>query len=125
VSDLVMTRLRQAREALEEARALRDSGMDAPLVQSALYQAYYYPVLALVYGGRMRDSMQSVTIGLFEQQFVRTGLISREHGDAVRKAFELKPKCSGGGLTASGDEVELLLSRAEEFIRDAESYLAT
>lgn len=47
------TRLAQAREALEEARALIASGMDGSIVLTNVYYAFYYPVIALVYEGRV------------------------------------------------------------------------
>lgn len=116
---LVQERLQQARAALDECRALREADMDAPLVQSALYQAFYYPVIALVWEGRVPDTMQSVTIGLFEQQFVRTGRIAPELGAAVRKAFGLKPACSGQCAAAAAGELDQLMAAAGTFIETA------
>ena len=45
---LERARIEQAREALAEAQALRDEGMDASFVLNNLYLAFYYPVIALV-----------------------------------------------------------------------------
>jgi uncharacterized protein (UPF0332 family) len=124
VNELERARLQQAREAMIEARALRDAGMDASLVLSMVYQAFHEPVSALVHEGRVPDTMQSVTIGLFEQRFVKTGIISPRLGESVRRAFALKPKCSGGTTLVAPGEIDRLLAAAEELIGEAERVLA-
>lgn len=126
MKELEETRLQQAREALDEAKALRDAGMDASLVLSRLFQAFYYPVIALVHEGRVPETMQSVTIGLFEQRFVQRGIISAGLGAAVRRAFELKPMCcSGGSAPAAPEDLDRVMAAAAEFIREVERVCAS
>ena len=43
-------------------------------VLTSIYYAYYYAILALMNGGRVPTVMQSVTLGLFEQQYIRKAL---------------------------------------------------
>jgi uncharacterized protein (UPF0332 family) len=116
--DLALSRLAQAGESLAEAKALLEAGMDAPLVLASLYLAFYYPLIALVHGGRVPETLQSVTIGLFEQRFITTGKISRLHLDAVRRAFALKPKCGGGAPEVGRDEIDRLILQADAFITE-------
>ena len=123
MNELQQERLILARDALAEAQAVRDAGMDLPFILNSLYLAYYYPVVALVCEGRVPETMQSVTIGLFDQQFVRTGKIETAHADAVRRMFELKPKCGGGSLLAAPDELDRLFHQAGLFHRSVEALL--
>lgn len=123
MNDLQRKRLSQAREAHAEAQAVRDAGMDIAFVLNNLYLAYYYPILALVHDGRVPDSMQSVTIGLFDQQFIRTGKIDAVSFAAVHRMFDLKPKCSGGCMLVTPDELDRLFQQAESFIDRVEGLL--
>ncbi len=124
MNEMQKTRFEQGRAALNEVKALRESGMDIQFVLSQLYQAYYYPVIALVYDGKVPETMQSVTIGLFQQRFVDSGIIGKEHGDAVRRIFELKPKCSGGCLLVTPDEIDSLVEKAGAFLAAVETFLS-
>ena len=67
--------------------------------------------------------MQSVTIGLFDQQFIKTGIFKKEYGGAVHRIFSFKPKCSRDATPVSGEEVKLLEDLASAFIQDVETYL--
>jgi uncharacterized protein (UPF0332 family) len=122
VKKLEIARLNQARESLNEAQALLANGMDTGFVLTNLFYAFYYPILALMNEGQVPTSMQSVTLGLFEQQFIKTGLFKKEYSSVIYRLFILKPKCSGEKTTVNADEVNTLLDRAREFIDDAEEY---
>jgi len=120
---LILIRLNQAREALDEAKALIEADMDRTFVMNNLYYAFYYPMLALLYEGRVPTSMQSVTLGLFEKKFIETGVLERRLGEALRRAFELRPQCGNGICEPiTNDELTSLLSLAGEFIIAADSY---
>ena len=124
MKDLEKSRLKQARESLDEAQALLAGNMDARFVLTNLYYAYYYPILALMNEGNPPTIMQSVTIGLFEQRFIVTGKCKKKYGDAVRRIFSIKPDCSGEILLVSGEEVKVLAVLADDFIQDVETNLA-
>jgi uncharacterized protein (UPF0332 family) len=124
MKDLEMFRLRQARESLDEAEALLEAGMDTGRVLTNLYYAYYYPVLALMNEGRVPDTMQSVTLSLFEQEFIATGRLKKEYADALRGVFDTKPKCSGETTLVSRAEVASLMALARSFREDVASYLS-
>jgi uncharacterized protein (UPF0332 family) len=123
MNDLIRSRMQQARESLDEAGALLDAGMDHGIVLTNVYYAFYYPVIAAVYEGRVPDSMQSVTLGLFEERYVRTGLFKKEQYDAIRQVFEIKPKCSGICQAVTRAEIERFLDKAREFITAVETFL--
>jgi len=110
-------KLAQAREALEDARGLLTDSAEPGYVVNSLYYAFYYPVLALLHTKDIPAAMQSVSIALFEAEFVRTGVIDQRFFRALRTAFEFKPKCSGPQLKMIAQhEVKALLADASGFI---------
>jgi uncharacterized protein (UPF0332 family) len=110
-------KLAQAREALEDAQGLLADGAELGYVVNSLYYAFYYPVLALLHTRGIPAAMQSVSIALFETNFVKTGVIDQRFFRALRRAFDLKPKCSTPQLNMiSRHEVEALLTDASGFI---------
>ena len=125
MKEMEQIRLDQARQSLEEAKALLAEGMDAGFVLTHIYYAFYYSILALMTEGRVPTTMQSVTLGLFEQQFIRTGLFKQEYANALSRLFAVKPKCSGLKTPVSADEVKSLFALAGEFIPDVERYVRT
>ncbi len=122
MKELEKARLKQAQESLDEAQALFTDGMDTGFVLTNLFYAFYYPILALMNEGQVPTTMQSVTLGLFEQQFIKTGLFKQEYASAIYRLFILKPKCSGEKTPVSAGEVNTLLDRARKFINDVEEY---
>jgi uncharacterized protein (UPF0332 family) len=110
-------KLSQARESLEDARGLLADGAEQHYVMNSLYYAFYYPTLALLHTRDIPAAMQSVSIALFEREFIKNGAIDERFFHALRRAFELKPKCSGPQLTMiSRPEVVVLLADAAGFI---------
>ena len=123
MKELEKARLKQARDSLEEAQALLAADMDTGFVLTNLYYAYYYPILALQNEGQVPSTMQSVTIGLFEQQYINTGIFKKKYGDAIKRIFNVKPKCSGEKTPVSSEDVKELAVLASAFIQDVETYL--
>jgi uncharacterized protein (UPF0332 family) len=123
MKDLEITRLKQARESLDEAQALIKDGMDMGFVLTNLYYAYYYSILALTNEGQVPTTMQSVTLGLFELQYIQTGIMKKEYYNAVHRVFDIKPKCSGEKTTVKAETIKELTVLASDFIRTVEAYL--
>ncbi len=113
----------QARESLGQAKAILEGDMDSGLVINGLYYAFYYPVVALVYEGRTPSAMQSVVIGLFDDQFIRTGTFPKEFSDVIHRVFDLKPKCGGEPVNVPRDEIIRLTGTAQDFIAAVNLYL--
>ena len=115
--EYIRFKLAQARDAYEEAKGLLAGGADLGYVVNSLYYACYYPVLALLRAKGIPAAMQTVSIALFEREFVEKGLFERRFLDALRRAFDLKPKCSPGELKMIvRAEVEALMAEASDFI---------
>ncbi|OGW34641.1 MAG: hypothetical protein A2X58_00285 [Nitrospirae bacterium GWC2_56_14] len=114
-------KLAQAREALNDAQGLLADNAELSYVVNSLYYAFYYPALALLHAKGIPLAMQSVSIALFEGEFVKTGMIDQRFFHALRRLFELKPKCSTPQLhMVSRPEVETLLAEASGFIDTVE-----
>jgi uncharacterized protein (UPF0332 family) len=122
-TDLNKLRLRQAQESLDDVQSLIEGNMDVGLMLTSLYYAYYYSILALMNKGQVPTTMQSVTIGLFEQQYIITGVFKKVYGEAVRRIYSAKPNCSGERTVVSGKEVKELAELAGKFIHDIDIYL--
>ncbi len=115
----VQSRLKQARESLEEAKTLLVQDAEVNFVMNSLYYAFLYPVLGLLQARGISAPMQSTAIALFEREFVQTGDIDGRFLDAIRKAFELRPVCAcEGQKKATHQDVEQLLPIAEEFLEN-------
>jgi uncharacterized protein (UPF0332 family) len=115
--EYIRLKLTQAKEAYEDAKGLLADDAERKYVVNSLYYAFYYPALALLHTKGVPAAMQSVSISLFEREFVETGFVERRFFQALRKAFELKPKCSAPGLTMiTRPETEALLLDAKEFL---------
>jgi uncharacterized protein (UPF0332 family) len=115
--EYIRFKLKQAREAHEEARGLLADGADLGYVVNSLYYAFYYPVLALLRAKGVPAAMQSVSIALFDREFIQTGVIEQRFSRSFHKAFELKPKCSTPELKMiSGNDALALLADARDFI---------
>ncbi len=110
-------RLAQARESLAEAGALLREGADLSFVMNSLYYAFLYPVLGLLQARNFPTPMQSTAISLFEREFVANGMVDKRFGDAIRRAFELRPACACEGRgTVTREDIERLLPVAGEFL---------
>lgn len=123
MKDLQKERLRQARESLDEAQALLAAEMHTGFVLTNLYYAYYYAILALMNEGQVPSTMQSVTIGLFGQKYIKTGMFEKKYDDAIHRIFSSKPKCNGEKTPVSAGEVNELVALAGAFVLDVETYL--
>ena len=110
-------KMKQAKEALAEAEGLLADGAELSYVVNSLYYAFYYPVLGLLHAKGTPAAMQSVSIALFEKEFTQTGLIDQRFSESLRRAFELKPKCSTPELKMiTRADVETLLADARAFV---------
>jgi uncharacterized protein (UPF0332 family) len=123
---LVGDKLKQAKESLEDAKALMVQDVEVNFVMNSLYYAFLYPVLGLLQALGIAAPMQSTAISFFERESTdRWGIDARFIG-ALRKAFELRPVCtSEGQKKATPKDVEQLLLLAEEFLKKVEQLISS
>jgi uncharacterized protein (UPF0332 family) len=118
---VVRARLKQAREALEEAKTLIVEDAGANFVMNSLYYAFLYPILGLLQARGLTAPMQSTAIALFDAEFVQTGVIEQRFLAAARKAFDLRPACDcEGKRKVTPEDIEGLLPVADEFLLTVE-----
>jgi uncharacterized protein (UPF0332 family) len=118
---MIQDRLKQARESLEEAKALLVHDAEVNFVMNSLYYAFLYPILGLLQSRGMTAPMQSTAISLFDAEFVQKGDVELRFLVAARKAFDLRPACDcEGKKKATPKDIEQLLPIAEEFLQSVE-----
>ncbi len=93
ISNTTQTRLKQALESLDEAKALLAQDAAGNFVMNYLYYAILYSLCALLESQDISTSQHSKVVSLFEQDFVLTGKIERRFYDAIRQIVDLRPNC--------------------------------
>jgi uncharacterized protein len=91
---LILYRLRQARETLNDARLMSDQGASPRSIINRAYYVMFYSVLALIksFEIRIKSSSHSRVIGIFDQEFVHAGKIEVKFSRSLHKAFEIRLK---------------------------------
>lgn len=124
IKALIDYRLREAKEAREEAAILLERGK----CRGALNRVYYsmfYAVLALLASRQFTTSKHSGAISLFHREFVKTGIISADVAKFIDIAFDLRNKCDYRDfVTPDAERVAELLRESEIFIATIETALA-
>lgn len=123
LAELVRYRIDQTYETLREAEIL----LGESALRGAINRAYYamfYALLALLATKQLGTSKHSGALGLFDREFVKTGLLPRELSRSLRLAFNLrqtqdyKEMTDVDQLTAAGT-----LADAKTFVEAIETYL--
>ncbi|TWJ26397.1 HEPN domain-containing protein [Geobacter argillaceus] len=121
---LIEYRLTQARDSIREADVLNQSGMSRRSVMNRLYYAMFYAVLALLQEKEMGTSKHSGAIALFDREYVKTGVFSKQMSKALHRAFELRQK--GDYMEeaeVTSDDVAEIRPATEQFVECAEQLL--
>ncbi len=117
ISNTTQTRLKQALESLDEAKALLAQDAAGNFVMNYLYYAVLYSLWALLESQGISTSEHGKVVSLFEQDFVLTGKIERRFHDAIRQIVDLRPKCDCAvNRHVSSEDIEKLLPIAQEFL---------
>jgi uncharacterized protein (UPF0332 family) len=120
---LVIYRLEQADESLVAARTLLDKKLIRPCVNRAYY-AMFYAVLALLAQGKKETSKHSGAITLFDKDFVKQGIFSKDYSRWLHDAFDLRQRSDyAAEYHASMEEAKLTLKNAESFVAELKKVL--
>ncbi|NPV29842.1 MAG: HEPN domain-containing protein [Firmicutes bacterium] len=114
---LIAYRLRQAQEALDDARKLAEHAGSLRSIINRAYYSMFYAVLALLLTIDAGASKHSGAIALFDRHFVKTGLFPKELSKILHRGFEHRQR---------GDYEELAEveeADAQEMLQDAGSFL--
>ena len=122
---LLRYRLEQAYETLREAEILLAGNALRGTVNRAYY-AMFYALLALLATRQLGTSKHSSAISLFDREFVKPGLLSRDLSRQLRLGFNLRQTHDYGEMVEiDRPTAEQSLANAREFVEAVETYLYT
>ncbi|MBI5446722.1 MAG: HEPN domain-containing protein [Deltaproteobacteria bacterium] len=125
LKELARYRMDQAREAARAARALIEGSLFRDSVNRSYY-AMFYAVLALLATRALGTSKHSAAISLFDREFVKDGLVSRELSRWLHTALDkrLKADYAEEPVLVTAEEAERLADEAGRFIAAVADYLS-
>jgi len=119
--ELANHRISRAHEALEAAALLIEQCHFASAL-NRLYYATFYAARALLATKALDSSRHSGVIALFQEHFVKTGLISPDTARALPRAFEKRQTSDYGDFSEpTRDEVLSLRTRCRRSLRRVKS----
>ena len=122
--NLALDRLQQAEESLDEAKYLFDGRKSPRSVINRAYYAMFYSILALFIFEKYGSSKHSGVLSYFNSRFVKTGLIEKDLGRAVNKAFDLRQRGDyREAVDLRREMVEPFLDQARKFIDAVKNHL--
>lgn len=116
LSEIIRYWLEKAQESLDAAQDEKNAGRLSFSV-NRIYYAYFYVVSALLLHKGLRFKKHSGVRAAFHQHLVKTGMVSREHGQFYDELFEGRQR---------GDYIELVRFEAEQvgkWLRQAEEFI--
>ena len=120
---LVKYRMQLAHETLHESEILFNENSFRGTINRAYY-AMFYSVLALLAIKELGTSKHSGAISLFDREFVKTGIFSKELSKNLRLAFDRRQTHDYGEIIEiDKDTTQLILENAKKFVKEVESYL--
>jgi uncharacterized protein (UPF0332 family) len=123
IRTLVQYRLEQADEALGAAQLLLDQHSLRAVVNRAYY-AMFYAVLALLALRKQETSKHAGAISLFDREFVRPGVFSKDLSQWLHRAFRrrLAADYAVPG-TVHKEEAQQVFDEAKMFVTRIKEYL--
>jgi uncharacterized protein (UPF0332 family) len=117
---LINYRLLQAKDTIELAIFLKDSGKLVVAV-NRIYYGMYYALTALALKHKFETSKHGQLIGWYNKEFVSKDLTDKKHGMILRNAFQNRTKGDYDAfINFTVTEVDLLLEDMKLFITDIE-----
>jgi uncharacterized protein (UPF0332 family) len=124
IQALVRSRLGQADDALNAARILLEQHSDRAAVNRAYY-AMFYAVLALLALRKQETSKHTGAISLFDREFVKPGVFSRDLSQWLHRAFRQRLAADYAPLrTVSDEEAQQIFNEARTFVAQVREHLA-
>ena len=114
--DLIRYKLSRARESLAEAEVMLQT--DHPHgAANRIYYACFYAVTALLLTRDLSSSKHSGVIALFNQHFVKAGLVSVDMGKFYSRMFDNRVESDyADWVELEGQDMQAEFTFAEEFI---------
>lgn len=89
---LIENWLLKAREAIDDAESLIESGRLSS-AQNRLYYGLFYAVMALAQSKNFITSKHSGMISWFNREYIKSGVFSIEMGKLYKTAYDNRQKC--------------------------------
>jgi uncharacterized protein (UPF0332 family) len=125
VKVMVSYRLEQAAETLQEADVLIKANCSTRGIINRSYYTMFYSVMALLQTIGQVPSKHVRAIGLFNKEFVRTGVFPKNLSEYLHRAFELRQKGDyHAGKPTSREKALEIFHQAEAFLRSIQAYLS-
>jgi uncharacterized protein (UPF0332 family) len=124
VKVLVEYRMKESRTALADAEFLASSNRSSQGIVNRAYYAMFYAVLALAQLRGQVPAKHSGALGLFDREFVHTGIFPREMSKHLHAAFEYRQTSDYQVTQPAGPEETVeMLSNARAFIEHVGKWL--
>ena len=125
LKEIVHYWLEKVQESLDSAHDEMKAGRLSFSV-NRIYYACFYTVSAVLLQERLRFKKHSGVRAAFHQCFVKTGLISREHGQLYDELFEVRQRADYIELVRFEEkQVKEWLQQAEDFIKALKTLIKT
>ena len=120
---LLKYRMEQAHDTLLEAEILFEKNALRGTINRSYY-AMFYALLALLATKHLGTSKHSGAIGLFDREFVKHGIFSKEMSKYLRIAFERRQAGDYGEITEIDNQIgQEIIDNAKLFVFEIEKYL--
>jgi uncharacterized protein (UPF0332 family) len=124
--ELVLYRMKQAYEAIDEAEYLLLGSKSARSVINRAYYGMFYAVLALLIFEPYASSKHTGVLAYFNKRFIKEGIFPESLGRSINKAFELRQRADYREFAElTREQVEPLISEARQFVGKIEEYLGS
>jgi hypothetical protein len=121
--DLIRYRLDRAKETLEEAQIMLQTGHPSGAV-NRLYYACFYAVNALLLCHNMSSAKHSGVLSLFNKNFIKSGVFKAEFGHFYTRLFDRRQDSDYEDIVPPAlADVEKLLPQAKDFIASVSEYV--
>jgi len=121
--ELILYRLQQADESLQEAKTLAQNSLWRGAINRAYY-AMFYAALALVVQKQQVISKHSGVIAFFDKEFVRNSVFPKELSRYLHFAFERRQNSDYGEIfTVNSEEANQAIIEAGQFVDEIKAYL--
>lgn len=125
MNDILLYRIQQAEDSLNDADILYNSGGSHRSIINRSYYAMFYAVLALFVEKGTGRSKHSGVISIFDREYVKTGIFDKELSKLLHRAFNLRQESDYKEFNMISKEEALeIKTGAKDFLSRVKTYLS-
>lgn len=114
--ELILFRLREAKEALDDAKMLLEKTSYRASINRSYY-SMFYSMICLAYSIGIETSKHAHVISTFDKEFVKSGKFTKENSKWVHEAFKKRQESDYLDFKEVNlDEAEKIYFNAERFL---------